>query len=75
MGELAIMDRVAGDLKVIWDPANEDEVAAAREQFDTLTGKGFLAYTVGDRGRKGTQVRTFDPAAEKIILAPAMQGG
>lgn len=75
MGEMAIMDRVAGDLKVIWDPDNDDEVAAARAQFDTLRGKGYLAYTVGDRGRKGTQIRAFDAAAEKMILAPPLVGG
>ena len=43
MGEMAVMDRVAGDLKVIWDPDKADEVEAARDQFNTLTGKGYLA--------------------------------
>lgn len=75
MGEMAVMDRQAGDLKVIWDADNEDEVQAAREQFDSLTAKGYMAYAVGGRGRKGEQIRTFDPDAEKIILAPAMRGG
>lgn len=75
MGEMAIMDRNAGDLKVIWDPDNEHEVEAAREQFDALRKKGYLAYTVGERGRKGAQINTFDPASEKLILAPALVGG
>lgn len=75
MGELAIMDREQGDLKVIWNPANADEVAAAKAQFDSLTGKGFLAYKVAAEGGKGQQIRTFDPSAEKIILAPALRGG
>lgn len=75
MGVMAVMDRQAGDLKVVWDADNEDEVQAAREQFDSLTGKGYMAYTVAARGRKGEQIRTFDPDAEKIILAPAMRGG
>lgn len=75
MGEMAVMDRNAGDLKVIWDPDNEDEVAAARAQFDALTGKGYAAFRVGDRGRKGEQIRTFDPDAEKVILAPQLRGG
>jgi hypothetical protein len=75
MGEMAIMDRVAGDLKVIWDPENENEISAAREQFDSLRKKGYMAYTVGERGRKGTQIREFDPSAEKMILAPPLVGG
>lgn len=75
MGEMAIMDRNAGDLKVIWDPDNEHEIAAAREQFDSLRKRGYLAYTVGERGRKGTQIREFDATAEKMILAPPLVGG
>ena len=75
MGEMAVMDRRAGDLKVIWDPSNEDEVQAARKQFDGLTKKGFMAYTVAAGGKKGTQIRAFDRNAEKIILAPALRGG
>lgn len=75
MGELAIMDRDHGDLKVIWDKDNEAEVEAARAQFDQLQKKGYLAYTVTGQGRKGTQVREFDEDAEKIILAPALRGG
>jgi len=75
MGEMAVMDPRAGDLKVIWDPENDDEVAAARAQFATLTKKGFMAYSVGAGGRKGTLIRAFDPAAEKIILSPPLVGG
>lgn len=72
---MAVMDPKAGDLKVIWDPNNEDEVAAAADQFTTLRKKGYLAYTVDSRGKKGTQITEFDPTAEKIILAPALRGG
>lgn len=75
MGVMAIMDPSAGDLKVIWDPENKDEVKAAEEQFISLTKKGHLAYTVDTKGGKGTQIRKFDPKAEKIILAPALRGG
>lgn len=64
-----------GDSTVSWDSNNAEEVAAARATFDRLVGKGFMAYKVtGDR-RRGEQIRTFDPQAERIMLAPAMQGG
>jgi hypothetical protein len=75
-GEMSVMDREKGDLKVIWDKDNRDEVAAAKAQFEDLTKKGFVAYEVkGKEGRKGNQIRQFDPSAERIILAPALRGG
>lgn len=64
-----------GDSRIIWDPDNQDEVAAARAQFDTLTGKGYQAYAVRRGGEKGERVRKFDPSLERIILAPATVGG
>jgi hypothetical protein len=75
MGEMAVLDRLKGDTKVIWDADHEEEVEAARAQFDTLTGKGYAAFRVNARGRKGEQIREFDSEAEKIILAPQMVGG
>lgn len=72
---MAVLDRVHGDVKVIWDPERPEEVEAARAQFDQLRGKGYMAYTVDARGRKGTQIREFDADAEKMILAPQLVGG
>jgi len=74
MGELRILG-TTGDTKVIWDSENEDEVAAAEEQFDTLIEKGFLAFTVKGSGEKGKQIKKFDPDAGKVILTPAVKGG
>lgn len=75
MGTMATMGRT-GDIRTIWDPNNEAEVASARRQFDDLVGGGrYLAFRVAPGGSKGEQIRTFDPAAEKIILTPPMAGG
>lgn len=74
MGVMATLSR-AGDVRVIWDPGNKEEVAAAKRSFDDLTKKGHLAFAVKKTGEKGVQVREFDPEAEKIILAPPMRGG
>jgi hypothetical protein len=75
MGEMSQIGR-KGDVKVIWDPGNPDEVAAARASFDNLVGqKRYLAFRVAKGGAKGTQIREFDPSAEKIIIAPPMAGG
>lgn len=66
----------SGDTRVMWDRGNEDEVAAARKTFSELTGKGYLAYRAeGKKGEQGTQIREFDPAAERIILVKQLVGG
>lgn len=75
MGEMAILGK-EGDTKVIWDIENRDEVKAARDQFDTLTDKGFLAYRVGkDQEASGGSLRSFPKNAGKIIMIPPIQGG
>jgi hypothetical protein len=75
VGELATMGR-SGDTKLIWDAENADEVANARRTFDDLKKKGFSAFAVtGAKGSKGEMIREFDPAAERIIMVPALQGG
>lgn len=74
MGEMCTLDRT-GDTKLMWDPKNSDEVDAAKATFDKLRKKGYLAYSVEKNGDKGTVLSEFDPKAEKIILAPPMQGG
>lgn len=73
-GTMAVLNQT-GDVKTVWDSENEDEVSAARKQFDDLRKKGFLAYRVKRNGTKGEVIRTFDPEAESIILAPPMVGG
>jgi hypothetical protein len=65
----------SGDKKEIWDPDNHDEVDAARETFNRLTKKGYLAFKVKRDGEKGSQIHEFDADAGKIILCPPVQGG
>jgi len=75
MGELSIMGR-QGDTKIIWDSMRPDEVENARRTFDDLRKKGYLAFAVrGREGEKGEQITTFDPNAERLIMAPPMRGG
>lgn len=73
---MAVMG-AAGDTKYIWDGGNPAEVEAARRQFEFLTKeKKYAAFRMtGTDGGRGEQIRTFDPNAERIIFAPAMQGG
>lgn len=75
MGELATLDS-SGDTKVIWSPDRPAEVEEARRTFDNLRAKGYSAFKVtAADGSKGEEIRAFDPALEKIIMAPRMQGG
>ena len=75
MGSLSMLGQ-KGDTKVSWDPSNTGEVALAKKVFDEGKAKGFAAYkTKGGEWRKGEQIKTFDPEAERIILIPPMAGG
>jgi hypothetical protein len=74
MGELSVLDRT-GDTKIIWDSAQDAEVDAARAAFDDLKKRGYAAFSVTKKGDKGELMKKFDPDAEKIIMAPALQGG
>lgn len=73
-GEMRIMGR-EGDTKVIWNARDTDEVEAARQQFNTLRERNFLAFRVDDSGSKGEQITEFDPQVQKLIMAPPMAGG
>lgn len=66
-----------GDLKKIWNAANQDEVEDAKRSFDHLVKeKRYLAFRVDpDDGTKGTQMREFDAQAGKMILVPPVAGG
>ena len=68
----------AGDTKTMWDPNNADEVDNARAQFDRLVNsKRFSAFRVSneDPNKKGERMRSFDPAAGRVIFVPPIQGG
>lgn len=72
-GEMRILSD-KGDTQVTWNPRDEHEVKAAKKQFKSLTGKGFIAWRVGESGSR-EQIREFDPEAQKMVLAPALAGG
>lgn len=75
MGELRIMDRNKGDLKVIWDKDKPEEIKAAKKQFNKMLKNGYLAYSVKKDGSQNKQMTEFDEKAEKVILSPVLVGG
>ena len=64
-----------GDSIHQWDPRKPDEVAIAREVFDSYKKKGYLAYTVEDGDARGTVIQEFDPQAGKIMMSRPPVGG
>lgn len=64
-----------GDAKIIWDRSKPLEVSMAQTAFDKARKEGYMAYKVSGGGAKGEILHTFDPQAERIILAPPLQGG
>lgn len=75
MGEIHVMDPKQGDLKLIWDADNKDEVELARKQFEEAKKKDFLAFKAKKDGSKGKQIEEFDPESERIIMTPPVAGG
>ena len=67
----------AGDIRKIWNAANETEIEDAKRSFDHLVKeKRYLAFRVNpDDNTKGEQMREFDGKAGKMILVPPVAGG
>lgn len=72
--EMEVMDP-SGHTTTAWDPAVPAEVDAARATFTAMTAKGYRAFHVGRRGQQAEPMKTFDPAAEQMILMPQLVGG
>lgn len=72
---LRIMDPELGDLKITWDPDDDDQTELARKNFIAAKKKKMVAYAVKKDGTKGKIISEFDPEAEAIIMAPPLVGG
>jgi len=74
MGRISVLDPKKGDVKIIWDSDNDDEVALARKQFKEALKKDFTAYAAKGKGKKGAQITEFDRDLERIIMVPPAVG-
>jgi hypothetical protein len=59
-----------GDTKYTWNRKNPAECEAAKDHFNRLLKKGFLAFKVKSTGDKGAKVDEFNPKAGKYIYTP-----
>jgi len=64
-----------GDTKIVWNPAQPDEVANAHATFERLVGRRYRAFSVDKSGERGELVDVFDPKVDKLIFVPPMRGG
>jgi hypothetical protein len=73
-----ILDQT-GHTTIGWDAGNEQEIAIAKEAFDSAIKKGYHAFHVieekGGETRRGERMTRFDSDAERMILMPQLQGG
>jgi hypothetical protein len=64
-----------GDIPLDWDPSDPASVGLAQEAYGKAIGLGFKAYRMDARGKQGSPMGAFDPAAERLLLIPQHVGG
>jgi hypothetical protein len=69
------VELTAGDTRMMWNKDNPDEVEAARLAYNKLVSKGYVAFRTDSKGDRSSRLSEFDPAAERIIMVPKIQGG
>lgn len=73
MGELSILNRT-GHAAVTWDESKPETVEKARQTYKEFLAQGFATFVVSPTA-PSTQIRTFDPKAERIIAVGPYVGG
>ncbi len=75
MAKLRLLKTGYGDLCLAeWDKGRPETVAEAEAAFAENFTAGRLAFRLDGPGQT-RPIRAFDPAAEEILLVPAIQGG
>lgn len=77
MGTLGLMRELdrTGDTPIQWDPADKDQVEAAKAKFKELRAKGYRTFTLNKESKQGEQLDEFDPNVERILASPPFIGG
>ena len=65
--------RLPDSMTVSWNPHNAFEVAHATDKFHEYLQDGWMAFRDEPSGR--TQIFTFDPSINRILLIPPLCGG
>lgn len=76
MAYLHILNAMLGDKKIVWREKDKSSLQKARETFENLLKKGWLAFKLDpENPSKGKLLTKFDEKAEKIIMTPPATGG
>ncbi len=68
-GMIYLMDERFGDRRVTWNKFRIQEINEALATFRDLISKGWVAYEVGENGRKSDDVvKKFDATKERYIF-------
>jgi hypothetical protein len=72
-----IVLNLSGDDTLIWDSveAAKEIVAEAQRLFDEHRARGGATYTTDRNYENATATKTFDPQAERTVLAHRLIGG
>lgn len=74
IGEMSIMDR-SGHKELKWNMDNIEEIAVAKQTFDTLTRSGYSAFASKTKAEAKHTIREFDPTMEEMVMVPRTVGG
>ncbi|GIZ51377.1 hypothetical protein NCCP691_13910 [Noviherbaspirillum aridicola] len=74
VGEMSIMD-TSGHKQLKWKMDNLDEIAVARQTFDTLVKEGYSAFGSRNKTEAKQTVKEFDPTMEDVVMVPRTVGG
>jgi hypothetical protein len=75
MAKLRLLKTGHGDLCLAeWEAERPETITRAASVFAEELTPGRLAFRLDGPGRT-TPIREFDPAANEILLVPAIQGG
>jgi len=69
-----VMDHT-GDARYEFDVTDSAAVAQAEERFRQLTGSGFRAAALDEKGGPGELIGKFDQEVERTLFVPHLKGG
>ncbi|MGH2930776.1 MAG: hypothetical protein ACRDL8_21410 [Solirubrobacteraceae bacterium] len=65
----------AGDIKLEWDPDDEERTEAARLAFARALAKGYRAYPMGKPVSAAEEIKEFKPGLGEVIMIAQHVGG
>jgi hypothetical protein len=57
-----------GDQRIIWDMTAQHEVKEAAKKFEEFAAKGWKAYAIDRKGKRGMRIFSFDAEREEVIF-------